>query len=207
MATRQQTLLMTDEELGQYNLHLQNLNFDAADHGLQYRIAPSRDGVPYIEAVTRGRAPVWGQNSLKYINSMIYRGLVEVEEASDGHPIIRPKAQNPNLPPRQEPPMSWMTPDQAQEFDQALETVMHHRRLGNCIFETWRDDNTNLYTHTGVTDQAPEDDAAAISNALRIVAMRLHDGSAVRLPMPNGGAMISARWDLRNNKPGAEAPA
>ena len=197
MTLKKQTPLMTEEELGEYNHHVQNLNLDAADHRMKYRISQTKDGIPYLQAMPYKHPPVWSKHSLPALNAMIYKGLVEVEEATDGHPIIRPKAQSPNLSPRQDTPMAWMTPEEIKEFDQALETVQHHQQRGNCVFDSWRDENTNLYTRTQVTAQAPEDDVSIIADALRIVSTKLHEGSAVRIPMPEGSIMYMARWDLR----------
>ena len=119
MTLKKQTPLMTEEELGEYNHHVQNLNFDAADHRMKYRISQTKDGIPYLQAMPYKHPPVWSKHSLPALNAMIYKGLVEVEEATDGHPIIRPKAQSPNLSPRQDTPMAWMTPEEIKEFDQS----------------------------------------------------------------------------------------
>lgn len=62
--------------------------------------------------------------------------------------------------------------------------------LGNTVIGDERDayddcqehhcgDDTNLYTRTQVTEQAPEDDVSIIADALRVVSTRpLRNGSA-----------------------------
>ena len=196
MTLKNPTLLMTHEELSEYNYHAKYLHIDSDNHRMKYRVSRTRDGVPYLRALPFDHPPVSSRHSVQVLNAMIYKGLVEVEEAPDGHPTIHPKAQNPQLPPRTDQPMDWMTPEETAQFDQAIETVRHHQSIGNCVFESWRDENTNLYTKTQVTEQAPEDDVGIIADALRIVSTRLHEGSAIRIPMPEGGIMYMARWNL-----------
>ena len=184
-----------------YHSHVQNLNFDATDHRMKYRVCRTKDGVPYLRAQPYDHPPVWSHSSIQALNAMIYRGLVEADESTDGCPIIRPKAPNHACLPRQERPTAWMTPEETEEFDLALETVSRHSQQGNCVFESWLDDNTNLYTRSQVTEQTPEDDVSLIADALHTVCQRLHEGSAVRAPLPDGGVMYMARWDLRRPQP------
>ena len=196
MVAQIQQPLMNQEELEQYNLHAQDLMFDASDHGAKFRISHTKDGVPYLRAMPYDKPPKHRQQAVSFINLMIYRGLVDVGQNDLHQPFIKPKFTNPNLPARQDHPIAWMTDQETKEFDQALETVQRHQRRGNCIFESWLDDNLNLYTRTSVTEQTPEDDVETISNALRIVSTRLHDGTAVRVPMPDGSIMYMARFSL-----------
>ena len=204
MTLTNQIPLMTAEELSQFHLHIQNLNFDADDHGARYRVVPTKDGLPYLQALPYDHPPFWSRNSIKALNGMIYRGLVDVSTAADGHPIIHPKGQNPHCLPRQEQPVAWMTPVETAEFDHALQTVRRHSQMGHCVFESWLDHNTNLFTRTRVNDHAPHASVTVITSALHTLSRRLHEGSAVRVPLPEGGVIYLARWDLR---PEAERPA
>ena len=197
MVAQKQQPLMNQAELEQFNLHTQDLMFDAADHSARFRLFHTKDGVPYLRALPYDHPSKRSQQAVSFINLMIYRGLVDVDQDDSNQPSIKPKLTNPNLPTRQDRPTTLMTAHETEEFDQALETVQRHQGRGNCRFESWLDDNLNLYTRTGVTEQAPEDDVDIISNALRIVSTRIHDGSAVRVPMPEGGILYMARWDLR----------
>lgn len=196
MAAQKQQPLMNQEELEQYNLHTQDLMFDASDQGTKFRVFNTKDGVPYLRAVPYDKPSKHIQQAVSFINLMIYRGLVDVNQNNLHQPSIKPKLTNPNLPARQDRPMAWMTVQETEEFDQALETVQRHQHSGNCTFDSWLDDNLNLYTSTSVTEQTPEDDVENISNALQIVSTRLHDGTAVRVPMPEGGIMYMARFSL-----------
>ena len=201
MVAQKQQPLMNQEELEQFNLHAQELRFDASDHGAKFRLFQTKDGVPYLRALPYDHPSKRSQQAVSFINLMIYRGLVDVDQDDLNQPSIKPKLTNPNVPPRTDHPMTWMTADETEEFDQALATVQRHRSRGNCRFESWLDDNLNLYTRTGVTEQAPEDDVEIINNALQMVSTRLHEGSAVRVPMPEGGIMYMARWNLSTNGP------
>ena len=165
MVAQKQQPLMNEAELEQFNLHTQELLFDASDHGAKFRICQTKDGVPYLRALPYDHPSKRSQQAVSFINLMIYRGLVDVDQ-HNLQPSIKPKLTNPSLPARQDPPIAWMTNQETEEFDQALETVRRHQGRGNCRFESWLDDNLNLYTRTGVTDQAPEDDVEIISNAL-----------------------------------------
>ena len=197
MTLQTQGSLMTDEELSEFGFHMQNLHFDAIDDQTTYRVRESRDGVSCLYALLPSRLSARTRRSLDAVNALVHRGLVDVEEDTDRNPIINPKAVSPHCPPQQDTPVSHMSADEIMEFDEALETVRRHQALGDCVFESWRDDNTNLYTRARVTEQAPEEDAPDIARALRIVSQRLHDGSAVRVPIPEGGIMIMSCWDLR----------
>ena len=196
MTAEKQQPLMNQAELEQFNLHTQDLMFDASDHSTRFRLFHTKDQVPYLRPVPSKQPSKRSQQAVSFINLMIYRGLVDVDQDDRGEPSIKPKLNNPNLPARQDRPMAWMTVQETEEFDQALETVQRHQSRGNCRFESWLDDNLNLYTSTSVTDQAPEDDVETISNALRTVSTRLHEGTAVRVPMPEGSIMYMARFSL-----------
>ena len=196
MAAQKQQTLMNQAELEQFNLHAQDLMFDTSDHSTKFRIFQTKDRVPYLRALPYNEPSKRSQQAVSFINLMIYRGLVDVNQEDLGQPSIKPKLNNPNLPARQERPMAWMNVQETEEFDQALETVQRHQRRGNCRFDSWLDDNLNLYTRTSVTERAPEDDVETISNALQIVSNRLHDGTAVRVPMPEGSIMYMARFSL-----------
>ena len=197
MGAHKQQPLMNQAELEQFNLHTQNLMFDTSDHGVRFRLFQTKDQVLYLRPLTYNQTSKRSQQAVSFINLMIYRGLVDVDQDDLGQPSIKPKLNNPSLPARQDLPVAWMTAQETDEFDQALETVQRHRRRGNCRFESWLDDNLNLYTSTSVTEKTPEDDVETISDALRIVSTRLHEGSAVRVTMPEGSIMLMARWDLR----------
>ena len=192
----QDHLLMTAAELTRFNLHLQNLNFDASHFRVQY----SKDGAASLRHAGVGEPPQSSRNSLRVINGFLYQGLAEVEADETGYvTAVRPKPSNPRCSPRKPRPTAYMNTDEVREFEQALDVVQRHTWQGHCKFDSWRDDNDNLFTISRVSDGAPADDVAIINEALRVVTTRLHEGSAVRVPLPDGGVMLTARWDLRHD--------
>ena len=123
MVDQKQQPLMNQEELEQFNLHAQDLMFDSSDHGTKFRLFQTKDGIPYLRALPYDHPSKRSQQAVSFMNLMIYRGLVEVDQDALNQPSIKPKLTNPNAPPRQDRPMAWMTADQTEEFNQALATV------------------------------------------------------------------------------------
>ena len=197
MTTPRQPTLMSEEELSEFSVHMQNLNFDASDHRACFSVTHAGDQIPQLQLIS-GRLQ-WSRRdkSLEVINRMLYQGLLDVAQPLGEGTVITPKRVDPSAAPPQHTPVTYMSPDEETQFNEALETVQRHQQKGHCQFDSWVDPNRNLYTRTRVTDEAPEDDVSMISEALRIVSSRLHEGSAVRVPMPEGGVMLMARWDLR----------
>ena len=188
---------MNNEELEEFRAHLQELSLDIADHGTRYRIFRAKDGVPNLRSISSHTAYPRRQQALSFINTMLYRGLANASDDAQGNPIIEPRYVNPNLPLPQPRPIAWMSPQEAQAFEQDLETIQHARQTRHCEFDSWHDDNGNLYTRCAVAETAPDDKRDKISQAMHRVSRALHEGSAVQVPLPEGGIMYMARWDLR----------
>ena len=159
---------------------------------------PRERRLPDIRPISAATSPSHRrQQALNFINATLYRGLTDASDDAQGNPIIEPRYVNPNLPLPQPRPIAWMSPQEAQAFEQDLETIQHARQTGHCEFDSWHDDNGNLYTRCAVAETAPDDKRDKISQAMHRASRALHEGSAVRVPLPEGGIMYMARWDLR----------
>ena len=197
MSQQKQATLMNDDELAEFEIYLQELSLDAADHNTRYRIFHSRDGVPELRQISSRYDFINRQEALSFINLMLYRGLADAAEDPSRNPIITPRRVNPNLPLPQPMPVAWMSPAETKAFDLDLDTIRNAQQMWDCKFDSWLDDNGNLYTRYAVAETAPEHKQPTIRQAMHRVSQALHDGSAVRVPIPKGGIMYMARWDTR----------
>ena len=188
--------LMTGDEKDELSRAAQEILIAQADGYCRLDLGEGPDGTLLIRRQNgaRGRRGEYLDEALMTVQAFLDEGKAAVT-LRKGRPLVEPAVINRT----HHYPAAHMTGAEEEEFNAAVMTVNHAVRMRRCRFESFLDE----WAHIGFR-YAVEDDAAdrqEIFQAIDLVIRMVHDGRAVRIPMPGGGVMLMPRW------PAAARPA